>query len=312
VTPDVTGMIRRTISVVPDSAKIAVDTQDVDPAASIMNSGKEAILHLTRNHRLLLAGQTNDDKATRAIHIDGELSVRLDARDDISRWRFGFIQIAKTTIDLIGYAGVVTEDGSIAQNLVAPPIMPAKYAGEAGDYCLDSLRAFMPFTNARPPQVIRDGKGGAKILVDMDDHPWQSFGLIIMNQTTSQPNFLYRASRHFEAITVLVARNEAQVIQPLAHVGWGAIWVASFRWLNATHCVPAMKAKAFFVSDVVKGAPAGLETLITSPTGDDKETCNFLTARAVHFARDSRNPPSVYSEARRWREDVPPEFSPVH
>lgn len=311
VTPDGAGAIRRVISIVPDSAKVTVNTTDVEPGAAIMNAGKEAILHLSKNHALLLAGST-DDKATSAVNIKGELAVRLEARDDISRWRFGFIQLAKTTVDLIGYAGVVPEDGSIAQNLVAPPIMPAKFAGEAGDYCLDSLRAFMPFTNARAPQVIRDGKGGAKIVVDMDDHPWQRIPLNVFNQTTRQPNFLYRAARHFEAIAVFVARNEALVIQPLAHVGWGAIWGAGFRWMTPTHCVPSMKAKAFFVSDVVKGAPAGLETLITNPTADEHETCNFLSAQANHFSINPRNPPAVYSESRSWAKDVPTEFSPIH
>jgi hypothetical protein len=302
-----------TIRIVPGSAKLTVDTKDVAPDAGIMNDGKQALLHLTRNSRALLAGST-DDKAASAIHIEGEVTVRLEPRDDINRWRFGFIQLARTTVDLIGYAGFVSSDGKVAQNLVAPPIMPAKYAGEAGDYCLDSLRSHMPFTNARPPKVVRDGKGGAKIVVDMDDHPWQKLPLAIENKTTGQPNFLYRASRHFEAIAVFVARNETNVIQPLLHAGWGAIWSAGFRWVGrdgGIQCVPSMKARAFFVSDVSKGAPAGLESKITSPATDEKETCNYLSARAVHFSRDARNPSTVYSESSTWGSDVPPEFSPV-
>jgi len=302
-----------TIRIVPGSAKLTVETKDVAPDAGIMNDGKQALLHLTRNSRPLLAGST-DDKAASAIHIEGEVSVLLEPRDDINRWRFGFIQLARTTIDLIGYAGFVSADGTVAQNLVAPPIMPAQYAGEAGDFCLDSLRSHMPFTNGRPPKVVvRDGKGGAKIAIDMDDHPWQKLPLAIENKTTGQPNFLYRASRHFEAITVLVARNESGVIQPLLHAGWGAIWSVGFRWVGqgGLQCVPSMKAKSFFVSEVSKGAPAGLESKITNPATDEKETCNYLSARAVHFSRDARNPSSVYSESPTWGSGVPREFSPV-
>jgi hypothetical protein len=304
-----------TISIVPDKSKLTIDIQGVVPDAGIMNNSKVALLHLSRNSRSLLAGST-DDKATSAVNIKGEIAVRLEARDDLSRWRFGFIQIARTTVDLIGYAGFVSADGAVAQNLVAPPITPVKYAGEAGEFCLDSNKSYMPFTNARAPKVVRDGKGGATVFVDMDDHPWQQLPLAIQNNTTGQPNFLYRASRHFEAITVLVARSESGKIQPLLHAGWGGIWVVAFRWAmgpqgNGLQCVPSMKAKPFFVSDVNAGAPAGLESKITNPTTDERETCNYISAQAVHFSRDPRNPPAVYSETSSWGKDVPAGFSPV-
>ena len=317
VTRDMSGALRRAIVIDPNSAKMTVNSKDAVPGVDITANRTGAVLHLTKNARPIIAeaysGTTAQEieKELSAINIKAEISLSLGPRDNILTWRFGFIQLAREVTNLWGFAGPSSSEGSIAINLADPPAMPAKFAGR---FCLDSgidhdEDNIMPFTNGRSPNLVRDAKGGAKIVVEMDDHPHAIIPTNMPNEKTKSQNYLYRASKAFEALTVFVARNSEGVIQPLAHVGWQMIWSAAFIWIGG-RCQPSMRAKAFTVGDVIKGAPGDpdLAAMVTKRTTDIRETYNFLTNLASRRAFQPGISSWSFSEKESWISGVPSNF----
>ncbi|HRX60692.1 MAG TPA: DUF4157 domain-containing protein [Candidatus Competibacter sp.] len=317
VTRDMSGALRRAIVIDPNSAKLVVNSKDVVPGVDVTSDRKTVALHLTKNARPIItkaySGSTAQEieKESSAINIKAEINVSLGPRDNILTWRFGFIQLAREVTSLWGFAGRNSSEGSVAINLADPPAMPATFAGR---FCLDSgidhdEDNIMPFTNGRGTSLVRDAKGGAKVIVEMDDHPHGLIPTNMPNEKTKAQNYLYRASKAFEALTVFVARNSEGVIQPLAHVGWQMIWSAGFDWVGG-RCRPSMRAKAFTVGNVIKGAPGDpdLAAMVTRPTTDVRETYNFLTNLAVQRVFQPGVSTWNFSEKDSWSSDVPSNF----
>lgn len=309
---DTRGVIRRAIQINTDSVKITVDKEGAIPETDVSVDGKSMLLHLTRNAGPIIGQvRTYNEGETSAINIIGLVEVKLDPSDSLAKLSFHFIQLSKLLVAQSVYAGQRSAEGSMAVNYATPPVFPARFAYE---YTLDSVadlfgKNVMPFTNLRPPNVLKKPGGIVSLVTDMDDHPVGKIPLARQNKRSDAVNFLYRASREVSFLTAFVVRNEAGVIQPLAHVTWRLVWRGNYRWIDR-QCIGTMAGQKFEVGDVIKAPPtdAGVAAMITKPTTNVDKTSNAPGKAAIKAIDDHRDSPFNFAHTNRWPSDVPPNF----
>jgi hypothetical protein len=300
------------------SADITVDNIDSSPFTEMTFDGKSAVLHLSRNSDPILAqSKSTSDADASAINLAGQVDIQLEGREQISRWSFHFIQLARLNIAQVVYAGRESWHGSMALNHAIPPAFPAKFVYQ---FVLDSdPKVFgpgvLPFTNLRPTVVFQKFGPGNKrvpgaltINTDMDDHPNSRMALKLRNNSTGMDNYLFRATRDISFLTAFVVRDEhSKVITPLAHVTWHIVWGAHYQWENE-HCSGRMTTRTFDVDAVIKGPPTdgALARQITNPTSNADETANALGKAAIH----ALNRPGIANviEGKAWPPSVPKDF----
>jgi hypothetical protein len=337
VTSDATGAIRRAIRVLADSAEMKVNRDEATPVTYVNMPLRSAFLYLNKNEDPIIYQQnTASEQDASAINIQGQVDVELGPRDDLSKWGFRFIQLAKTSIAYFAYAGRQSSHGSMYVHRAIAPALPAKYVHQ---FTLDSTenlygKNVMPFMNLRAPLITRKRGGIATVSTDLDDHPHLKCALVIRNAETNLDNYLYHAIGLKEYITAFVVRDKAGVIQPLAHVDWHIFWQATYRWegtreqdiLSASAetraeyvavrgadlvytCLGSIADRRdVYVGKVIKGPPAdtNLAAMITNPTADVNETAQALSQAAIK----ALNLPGIYNikYAKRRSPDVPSGF----
>jgi hypothetical protein len=301
------------------SVDITVDNIDSSPFTEITFDGKSAVLHLSRNSDPILAqSKSTSDADASAINLAGQVAIQLEGREQISRWSFRFIQLARLNVAQVVYAGRESWHGSMALNHAVPPAYPAKFAYQ---FVLDSdPKVFgpgvLPFTNLRPATVFQKYgprnqrvPGALTINTDMDDHPNARMVLKLRNNRTQMDNYLFRATRDVSFLTAFVVRDEqTKIVTPLAHVTWQIVWRAQYKWENE-RCSGWMTARTFDVDQVIKGPPTdgALAGQITKPTTDASETANALSKAAIQALNHHPALANV-AEGNRWSSDVPKDF----
>lgn len=243
---------------------------------------KVAHLHLTRNKdkalRAILGGPGTPADVS-AINIKAGLAATTTSpADDLAKWKFKFLQVAKTTLDRWVYAGRTATGGSITMDLAYPPAVPAKLAHE---FLLDTAPGDAPFTHSSTPSMLRRSTGDIWLETEMDDHPSSLVPLEFPNGTTKETNYLIRVVKDFSAVTTLVAVDDKGKRQPLANVSWKILWHVMFQWRGGI-CRRIMKEKLFSATSSTRGAPADRDAarLVAHPSTDSSQYYNAVFEKA--------------------------------
>src|SRR5207244_11438781 len=95
-----------------------------------------------------------------------------------------------------------------------------------------------------------------------DDHPYADVPLVLPNPASGdKDNYLYRVTRQFQVITVLVAIDRGTgSTRPLAWIEWGALCNARLRWRLDRSGTPTVDAanieSSYFTAwDAKQGVP---------------------------------------------------------
>jgi hypothetical protein len=123
--------------------------EDVKPSASTTET--LAFLHLNRNSEGIVnrrrTGDDNEDEpALGAVYLQGDVEVSLGPRDDLSKWDFHFIQLARTYADRVIYAARKPSEGAMIKNYASAPAYPVRFVDK---FSLDSNATYLPFYNLR-------------------------------------------------------------------------------------------------------------------------------------------------------------------
>lgn len=264
---------------------------------------KLAHLHLTRNKDKafnVIMGGAGTPAEVSAINIKAAFAVTTTSpADDLSKWKFRFLQVAKTNVALWVFAGRTATGGSISMNLAYPPAVPANLANE---FLLDSLPGDAPFMPGSTPTMLRR-TSDIWMEMEMDDHPSSVVPLELPNDTTKETNYLVRVVKDFFAVTTLVAVDESGKIQPLAYLTWEILWNASFQWRGGT-CRSVMKQRQFKATTSKPGAPAekAAARLVANPTTDASKFYNavFEQAKGNILKIKPGDNEVAMSESRDW------------
>jgi hypothetical protein len=259
------------------SANTVVDVAGSAPDTDISPNKQWAVLHLTRNADPIIA---RDRPATgadmSAINISGTVDVHHRPAEDISKsseFRFGFIQLARHTVEYALFAGRKSRDGFISINFAAQPALnfaaqPAYQHKFAYEFVLDCGpesygKDVLPFVNPRAPVIFpkRNNKGSlvpgvSTVVADMDDHPNARMRLAFQNKETGMVTYLAQAMREVYFVTAFVVRDQQKKITILAHVCWRALWKAQYHWVGGD-CMPYPVAGTFDAEKPIKGPPTG-------------------------------------------------------
>jgi hypothetical protein len=273
--------------------------EDVKPWASTTET--LAVLHLNRNsegivNRRWTGDDTEDEPTLGAVYLQGTAEVSVGARDDLTKWDFHFIQLAKTYTDRVIYAGCKPSDGAMVKNYAAAPAYPDRYVDK---FSLDSNTKYLPFYNLRstigPTLSRKAAPGGKNVSTEMYDHPARWIPLKSRNPKSGALYYLAKASTVFEALTVFVARDDKRQIHQLANVSWSVHWSVTFRWRGGKVQTPSVLpgGSFFFMGKAMKGPPSDkvLERMIQdSQSINSSETSNQLLNQAVNNVEKSRTP----------------------
>ena len=189
-TPDLSGAIRRSFTILPN-ATMEATYRGATPAVSYVRRGTEpfVVLHLTRNSAGIVADSARKPSDISAIRITANISVQSDnPREDLasSDLRFRFVQFFALTDKRAYYAGSSSGDGNIYVDFASRPA----FSGE-GDLMLDSeaKSTIFPYFEMYPPQYRRVNPSLWNVTIAMDDHPFSNLPLRLSNFYTKKAIF---------------------------------------------------------------------------------------------------------------------------
>lgn len=260
------------------------------PGVSYVQRGSEpfAVLHLTRNSAPIVADTVRKLSDISAIRIKASISVQSDnPREDLagSDLRFRFVQFFALTDQRAYYAGPISGDGNMYLDFASKPA----FSGE-GDMLLDteSKSKIFPYFEMYPPQYLRINPSLWSVNLVMDDHPFHDLPLRLSNFYTRKFNYLCTASKSFNVVTALVARDFTDASKPkltfLGRMVWGAELGCTLRWSKDKDSLvvnPAEYAtRRFYCNDAEMGPDPNLIPVIEG-LNDSTETMND-SARAAY------------------------------
>lgn len=303
------------LKVLPETAAITTRSEGALPDVSFVTrkNAPLAVMHLTRGSRPILHDTLRRAADAAAIQITGTVTVEAMSQEDLAPWRFHLVQFFMDVSNDAFYAGESSSEGSMHYDL-SPPGSPLY-----NQYMLDADPADddnFPFVDKGKPRIARVGQfpNLFTVSVSMTDHPYQDLLMKIQNFATGKPNYLYRAFRWIDVITVFVARNldEGGEFKPLAYVGWSGVWNYTLKWTKNPSGFDiglGQRIQAWFnVGQPGQGAPVEqrVAAMIKNPPTDLSDTYNSVARnqfRTQMYANASAG--GVYA-TREWSNPVPP------
>jgi len=243
------------------------------PAITLIQPGTPGM-----NPHVAVTGSVN--LTSPEIHAIASVTVRGTPGEDVSFWRFGFIQLKFITDEWAQYRGTTPQDGSILVAMDRPPARPQQlcrdsagligplarlpfleplfYYPEEGmpGFLGDRITGVMPLGRKIPPS-------GKMILVFIYmDGPGRSFAIDLtrVNNTKQTLNFLYSLYSGSAFMTMFaVQKGPGQPIEVLKSFQWNVRWRAHFDRNNAAgHVLLPPRTRDFTdmnISHVVNGPP---------------------------------------------------------
>jgi hypothetical protein len=273
LTPDGSGLWRRAISIVPNSARLQITTRPTVQTPTAVSPN--AAFNCT------------------PIRATGEVKLQGAAGDSLAGWQLGFIQAEWIETNWADYRGQVDRDGSVFLQRARPPARPAQA-------CRDTVGPVSDIWYNTG--VVGTAAAGtpfpARLTSTHYDRPAESYPLVINNATTGKVNFLHEVQLEFHFCFVLTLRDPGLVFHHLKCLYWNVHWQARFR--PASYAAPAgawtvtnvAGGHAANVGHVIDGRPTDRRFVgvLTSPQGAN---CNAVAANA------STSP--IKREARTWQ-----------
>ncbi len=313
-TPDASGVIRRTFTVMP-SANIVMTYDGAVPGVSY-RAHKMATLHLTKNSGRLLAlpaqGQTRAQVlAASAIQITANISVLSTDSSDLSlsssKLEFHFLQFCKLRACSATYGGLRSEDGRMILDYATTPAF-----SQQGQYMLDATwdGPSYPYTDEHAA-VIQQIGGPAlwNVALTMSDHPNFEHPLVLLNDLTKAKNYLCAANFSYEIVTVLIVRDRSplkSVNTALGFITWSAVYAFTFPWAkDGSGSIPhpaLLTRKEFKVSKAAAGSPSDrtVAAMIKDPPGDPDDLYNTAIVQAQKAMEHATTNTPYFEESKSW------------
>jgi hypothetical protein len=297
-TPDTSGAIRRTFTVLP-SANVTREFRGAIPGVSYTSRGAVdiATFHLTRNSAAIKAGTMRKQADGSAINLGATISVISDnPKEDLasSDLRFRFLQFFGLTDQRAFYAGVLPTEGTMFLDFASSPA----FSG-AGDLMLDSESSSrdFPYYEMYPPRFVRVNSNLWAVTITMDDHPFNDLPLVLPNFAAgNKRNFLCTAYKRFNVVTVVLVRDYTDPGKPtltaLSQINWGAEVGCRIRWSQTSDSLeprpPEFTTRDFYCDDPLPTVDPDLVTKIknldfSSQTYNDAADAAYKTVVGSTF-----------------------------
>jgi Domain of unknown function (DUF4157) len=317
-TPDMSGAIRRSFTVLPNATMEATYTGATPGVSYVWRSSEPfAVLHLTRNSAAIVSDSARKLSDISAIRITANIPVLTDTRENLadSDLRFRFVQFFALRDKRAYYAGPSSGDGNMYLDFARKPA----FSGE-DELMLDTepKSNIFPYFEMYPPHYRRIGPSLWNVTIAMDDHPFSDLPLRLSNFYTKKINFLCTASKAFNVVTALVVRDYTDASQPkttlLGQMLWGAELGFSLRWTKgADHTVvpnPAeYNTRTFYCKDARMGFDADLTSMIEGLTSST-ETINDSSNAAVQTVLSSNHVNRNVRVFEKWTSNQVQKFFP--
>jgi len=282
-----------------------------DKAALHLTRGKGEILKLVNGQQL---NSTPNQKRASAIQLTGTVLASADSEIDLDHdWRIHLMQFFFLQVSRAYYAGKSPSEGYVFIDLAGPSL----YAGYQ-KFVLDGDPNHMPYCEVEADSVVTPMPYGTwQAKVAFNDHPFNTLPLSVPNPAAgNKANYLFHVSKQFTVVTTLVAYDRnAQNIQPLCWLEWGAFLDATMRWQKGknppTSDLPVIRISSFAASDPVQGTPPhkGIAALLNNPPSSASDTFNAMWAatyiKVFHALKSVSNTADLQTKAM-WDKNLVP------
>jgi hypothetical protein len=291
LTPDPSPLLRRVLTIVPDTAKLTFDFGGQKPTADFGIDTETGVLvmvgHLPKNF-------TDVNNFGEALFWSGEAAVRSAVSDpaELKTLRFGFIQFCRFDAWNFTWVGRSPSEGEIDIN---------PFGALTATVSLDSNADATPFTNTIELPVSR---GIAR--ASHGDHPAVKAPVQKVNRSNQANNFLFEVINRRRFWTILSAQERSTGrLQHLASHSWDLVYRFNLSWRGGSPVISLNQSDLSPVDPVTTGPPteSALSSLLESPgppfhnvlgraarnaavTGGLPTREDLLTRRAVNVPAD--------------------------
>jgi len=217
------------------------------------------------------------------MHCEGAVRFNGLPADDRTGWHVGWIQAQWIETNTGYYRGQFDRDGSISIQRGRPPVRMSQAcrdtSGPVGDIFTD------PTDPLEFQILLLADDFPCTVNVESNDHPGETYPLILTNAITNKPNFLQEVQLEFHFCTVLSVQDPTLNFHHLAAFYWNVHW--QYRFLPRVFPNP-LDAQWFPPTPVAGGIGAHHSGVIEG-TPTDKRFSGFLTSDQVSSCVDLAN-----------------------